>query len=372
MDLEQKRDCLWIDPTMKSGYYVTDSLLASVYISYACVKYPIPFKSLLHSWWRIIALCKPIVKQTRGMALYKRFFLVLYILSSQGLYWEEDSRNFIYDYTYRGKFNCASGCMLLYAIFEALDPSILSNVYFVMTPSHIYLLLKDGAQWYPFETTDTTSIRLDNKFGKDFSLLREDLTEKEYKQHINYISGYADQFYKKIGNVLGLLLAENTQVKSDNSFRLLITKQLFAVVIYENRKWKETATPEENQKLLEILRHVTFCSDGTLEAYFCATVLNPVISTKPTTDKEMVNYAERQEVILKRIYKLREKCILKLCKEIPFKTFFFRDKKSIKILARGLYVIFSMREKPKIILDIIENYVDKNPLPKVPQVSKLI
>jgi hypothetical protein len=304
---------------MTSGFHVTNSFLASANIALACIEYNVPFQALLSAWHRMVALCKKSLDKVKDKDIVTKFHTVAKTVASQGQKYVSKHGNFIYNLYMHGTFNCSSGSQMLYAIFEALEPDILDNVYFIVVPGHIFLLLKDRNKWIVFETTYYDDDDIDINDHKIY-LKVEDIIAKSQSMSI-----------EKEFNYYGFLIFKSPYLVSIGIIKRYI----------KNNKY----TRQSIQKIASLFNHMTFCNEGVIQKYFCLKIFQ-----YDDKNKDITNTV----IFRKRMEKLEKKVIFQVLDDLPFKNYFFRDKNTIKLFKNRLYTCTDIRKTDKIAEDYIK------------------
>ena len=256
---EEKDSCKWIDPTIKKGRYVTDSIVASIMIACACVLYNDPFNSLVTAWWRMLSTVKK--KLPKNLKIKEKVTKIAQIISHQGQCYKYKSNNFIHDLFLHGKSDCLGNTLMLYAILEVLEPNILNNVYILDVPKHILLVLYDKEQqnWIEFETTDFDTFRNVHVHIKRYHNLNAIIFNqlKEYNKNkptdIKFSCFFSTNPMIPLLSYLNTIISYNIIDKSSGKIKV--------------------RNPEKHCKklfrLFSLLRNVTFCHKGPYEKIFC-------------------------------------------------------------------------------------------------------
>jgi hypothetical protein len=349
----KKTSCLWIDPTMKAGYYITDSLLASIYIAITCCQYELPFQSLLLAWHRMLYLCKQSLNTVKNKDIKTKFITVADTIKNQGQVFCSGSSNFIYDLFINSKFNCHSGVSMLYAIFEALEPKILENVYFFVVPKHIFLILKQDEKYSFFETTffeTEMNIVEVNSYKEKLLVEYDDITQMLLKIDSFGLDKYSSNI--EIEKVFG------------TKFPSVIFKSRYLIALYAVIKFKKDNNENVliRNKFYNIMKRVKFCDEGYIQQYLCLILFSRIYDTSP----ELKKIREKRKRILKK------KIVTIICDDLPllFRNFYFKDKKSINMLAGGITNILIIYLSDSINIYINE-YIEKNKI-RIKSYSKVI
>jgi hypothetical protein len=326
-EIKEKSSCLWIDPTMKAGNYVTNSLLASIFIAMGCVEHKISFKALLTAWHRMLELCRQVLKSIKNEDIKTKFYMIAKTVARQGQTYNRETKNFIYDLYINSNIQCTGGTNMLYAIFEALEPDILKNVYFMIVPKHTFLILYNinSKKWSVIDSThfgyiENYKTKTAKKKLPDIKKVEEfeDITDILYKTRSSGIGKYVRN---------KLIYVDN---KGNSRYGLFIFKSPYVLSLFDLGKFKSRVSIDIWKQFIEIMSHLTFCDEGVFQKYYCI-----VISKDYIKEQNLPH-----EMLQKRYDKLYKKMIYILCDETVFPNFFFRDEKTIRSFIGGIYNVF--------------------------------
>jgi len=225
------RGCQWIDPKKTTGRYVTGSYVASAELVRACMIFDMDPHALISAWHRMLrSVAIPAHNEVKHKSLTERVIHVTNAIAGQGKCFDDDSNNFLYDLFMYNQCNCMCSSLLIYAIFEVLEPQNISKFWFVIIPRHIYILLRDKKGRLPvWNIIEGTSFNKGEVITEHKTLSAEEiltnpatfLNDPAPVVFLEMVRGFKKKIRKKVPYMIMDLL-QNTSFCSHSQFSEII------------------------------------------------------------------------------------------------------------------------------------------------------